>query len=331
MLKLYLPDPSIQHGVLDRVVKNVLSAVGQEQTLFRVNLFLNQLGYLHTPTPDSVSRVLAFYKAEMSSLAASSGGGGPPKSLPGSSPQVFALQPPLGGSGGPGGGKGGKGKGAGDSVGRPPPKKECDFFLTPDGCKSGGQCRFKHVALDSASGRCFQCGSERHRREVCDRPAKAKIGDASNGGAVQAKAPGGAVTATPAVKPATPVLETLAQLLAELTRGGAIQSLTAGPSVEQAVELRAQQQEATKQAVARGGAVAAPPAPRATATHSDPASRGITAAVTREDAAAAATRVAAANAQKTAADMFAQVLAGHISQEDLMAALKHVAQGGGPP
>ena len=48
--------------------------------------------------------------------------------------------------------------------------KVCTFFSTPGGCSKGKQCTWHHPKLSPSDGRCFNCGSSRHRGAECTRP-----------------------------------------------------------------------------------------------------------------------------------------------------------------
>ena len=46
--------------------------------------------------------------------------------------------------------------------------KPCRFFVSDGGCKKGKQCSFQHVWGNvNKYGRCWNCGSNQHRREAC--------------------------------------------------------------------------------------------------------------------------------------------------------------------
>ena len=46
--------------------------------------------------------------------------------------------------------------------------KPCKFFVSDGGCKKGKQCGFQHVwGTVNKYGRCWNCGSNQHRREAC--------------------------------------------------------------------------------------------------------------------------------------------------------------------
>ena len=48
--------------------------------------------------------------------------------------------------------------------------KICNFWKSDNGCRHGGNCKFKHAYISPADNRCFTCGSKGQKAHECSKP-----------------------------------------------------------------------------------------------------------------------------------------------------------------
>ena len=195
-LLIAVPDAALLLAGLDRLAAPLLAT--HPQVAFRCNSARNIHQLDFSPTTATVMGYARLLQAEAETLALSgsdvelsAGGPKPPKAPKNPKDASLARVEEMGkGSKGDKGGKGdssrglpkgapseGKGKNKGkDSKpeGTAPSasgKGVCKFFVSAAGCKLGKNCRMTHdTQRAQAEGRCFACGSGKHKIADCTRP-----------------------------------------------------------------------------------------------------------------------------------------------------------------
>ena len=162
-MQVSIPDASLLLGGLELMIRKVLEA--HPEVKFRVALMKNELQLQGRPTVSGVLRLHTHVLAELQTIAplnqgttptalkavgaSSSAGTGEPASPPGSPTRK--------------------------NTGKLP----CKFFLSKTGCTRGPTCKFEHTfeSKEEKRSRCWECGSQGHRRSDC--PVAAKFGKGS--------------------------------------------------------------------------------------------------------------------------------------------------------
>ena len=194
-LGVTLPDESIQVKSLNAIVKKTSEQNGDFK--FRLALARTELQIDTRPNQVNVLKYMQHLLAELEQLGSVIRR--PPAAT--STPSTAAATPAAITSQASGTTTSLKGlqgadqapKGSGKTK-APPPKKNCQWFGTDNGCRSGKDCTFQHSWQGlTRSERCILCGSKQHRAKEC---AAGKSGSSPErgSGSHAAKAPGGAPT-----------------------------------------------------------------------------------------------------------------------------------------
>ena len=154
-----VPDPSILLGAVELMVKKVMTQYPEVK--FRTDLMKNELQLQGRPTLEGVLRLHTHILAELQMVA------------PVSSSSLTTTLKAIG--------TGQAGTGEASSAPSSPNRKggskaPCKFFLSKSGCSRGSGCKFEHVfeSREDKKTRCWECGSQGHRKGEC--PVAAKLG-----------------------------------------------------------------------------------------------------------------------------------------------------------
>ena len=155
------PDPALLvHGLL-RMTKNVFETNRELQ--FRVSLARHGLGIDTVPTLESVTQFAMHLLSECEQLSQME-----KKTVPNNAkvePKVKMMEYEKEDAQG-------KGKGrentAEEDRGERQKVVKCKFYLTPEGCRRGRDCKFSHTEKDRKR-RCYVCGAEEHLAPACPR------------------------------------------------------------------------------------------------------------------------------------------------------------------
>ena len=155
-----VPDPSILLAGVDMMVKKVMAAYPEVK--FRTDLMRNELQLQGQPTLEGVLRLHTHILAELQMIA-------PVSSTTPTPTTLKAI----------GTGQAGTGEAttpSGSPTRRQSGKTPCKFFLSKSGCTKGSTCKFDHTfeSKEEKRARCWECGSQQHRRSEC--PVAIKLG-----------------------------------------------------------------------------------------------------------------------------------------------------------
>ena len=157
-MNVTVPDSSILLGAVELMVKKVLAA--HPEVKFRTDLMKNELQLQGRPTLDGVLRFHTHVLAELQMIA--------PVSMSSTSAALKAI----------GAGQAGTGEATSptSSPTRRASKAPCKYFLSKSGCSRGSSCKYEHTfdSKEDKKTRCWECGSQGHRRGEC--PVAAKLG-----------------------------------------------------------------------------------------------------------------------------------------------------------
>ena len=155
-----VPDPSILLAGVELIAKKAMAS--HPEVKFRTDLMKNALQLQGRPTQEGVLRLHTHILAELQMIA--------PVSL--SSTSSTALKALGTGQAGTGEASSPTSSPSRKSTGKLP----CKFFLSKTGCAKGSVCKFDHTfeSKEEKRTRCWECGSQLHRRGEC--PVAAKLG-----------------------------------------------------------------------------------------------------------------------------------------------------------
>ena len=158
-MNVTVPDPEILLKAVELMVKKVLAAYPEVK--FRTDLMKNELQLQGRPTLDGVLRFHTHVLAELQMIAPVSGS---------SSPAALKAI-----------GSGHAGTGEATSPPSSPTRKTgskapCKYFLSKTGCSRGSGCKYEHTfdSKEDKKTRCWECGSQGHRKGEC--PVAIKLG-----------------------------------------------------------------------------------------------------------------------------------------------------------
>ena len=174
-----VPDPALILRGVDSLVDPLSRKASNAQVAFRLSVARNQLEIDHRPSMASVIEYMRVLQSEWEQVSVSG------QEAASGQPKVARMETDQGNAGKDGdkGDKGGKGtkgdakKGEkGDTMpkaggGRGPNKLPCSLYLTSKGCCKGRDCSHYHdFNAAKGQGRCYNCGSDQHRQQECNRP-----------------------------------------------------------------------------------------------------------------------------------------------------------------
>ena len=196
---LRCPDASVLLKGLDVLTRKVL--VENAEIQFRLNMMRYTLEIDTKPSQKNVEDFHHALLSEFEQVAfrgrTKGNGSTQPTVRTLTAPTTTASAPSTTSSQEPGQGDSSPGKGRG---------APCKFFLTDQGCRRGGQCKYSHdVDRKQRQGRCWTCGSKQHMSKTC--PTK----DGKNG----PKSPTRTTSSTTTRPEATSTTPTVAALAPE--------------------------------------------------------------------------------------------------------------------
>ncbi|CAL1129619.1 unnamed protein product [Cladocopium goreaui] len=155
------PDPALLVRGLLRMTKKVLETNRELQ--FRVSLARHGLGIDTVPTLESVTQFAMHLLSECEQLSQME-----KKTVPNNAkvePKVKMMEYEKEDAKGKGKGRE---KTAEEDRGERQKVVKCKFYLTPEGCRKGRDCKFSHTEKDGKR-RCYVCGAEEHLAPACPR------------------------------------------------------------------------------------------------------------------------------------------------------------------
>ena len=161
------PDPALLVRGLLRMTKKVLETNRELQ--FRVSLARHGLGIDTVPTLESVTQFAMHLLSECEQLSQME-----KKTVPNNAkvePKVKMMEYEKEDAKGKGKGRE---KTAEEDRGERQKVVKCKFYLTPEGCRKGRDCKFSHTEKDGKR-RCYVCGAEEHLAPAC--PPREQVRD----------------------------------------------------------------------------------------------------------------------------------------------------------